>query len=330
MKHQLEKLWLAVALIVGASAILLLSDLEQRHTAKGTEVSGMNNQPDKFPDLPAGYGMPAKIALVTLVENPILEQAIAGVEDALNESGLVDRKDYLIKKYSAQGEIGQLPQIIDAIILEKPDAVITVTTPALIAATAKIHDIPVVFTVASDPYKLQIFKEGKEPANICGVHDNPPVDRLLEMASRSNQNLRKSGIIYDAAQANSLISVEKLRAAGKEQHIHILEVTASSVSDLGPAAQSLIQRGAEAFILSADNLVLTGFPAILRVAKGAGVPIYVTEPDFVSQGASGAIGDDYYEWGKQSGQMAAKVLAGVPPANLPITETKNQRIIEPK
>ncbi len=309
MRNRIKDLWLVIVLILGASALLLMSDLKQRQTRENKT---------------------AVVAIITLIENRLLDDAIAGVEAGLIESGLTLGKDYTVKKYSAQGEIGQLPQIVDAVILEKPDVIVTVTTPALLAAAAKVNDIPLVFTVASDPYKLQIFKEGKKPANICGVHDNPPVGRLLKMAARCNQNLTKAGIVYDAAQINSLISVERLRAAGKEQHIHILEATASSVSDLGTAAQSLIQRGAEAFILSADNLILTGFPVILKVTKGAGIPVYVTEPDFVSQGASGAIGDNYYEWGKQSGQMAAKVLTGVPPSDLSVTETKNQYVIEPK
>ena len=362
MKNLIKDLWLAIILILGASALLLFSDLGQlkkndavTNTTFRDEVQiqddllrnnkvidfailkGKNQQPsteqlmlaEQFRNLHARYDRAACVALVTLVENPLLEKAVLGVEAAMNESGLISGKDYVIRKYSAQGEMGQLPQIVDAVILEKPDVIVTVTTPALIAAIQKIHAIPLVFTVASDPYKLNIFNN-KRPDHVCGVHDNPPVDQLLKMASKFDSNLKKVGIIYDASQINSLISVEKLRASGKEQHIRILEATVSTVSDLGVAAQALIQRGAKAFILSADNLVYTGFPAILKVAKGSNIPIYVTEPEFISKGASGGIGDDYYEWGKQSGKLVVMVLAGVPPSLLPIEETKNQEITEPK
>ena len=82
-------------------------------------------------------------------------------------------------------------------------------------------------------------------------------------------------------------------------------------------------------MLSADNLVCTGFPAIHEAAQRAGVPIYVTETDLVKQGADGAVGDNYEAWGAQSGRMSAKVLAGVPPKELPIEPTRTREVFEP-
>jgi ABC-type uncharacterized transport system substrate-binding protein len=290
-----------------------------------TDVLKMAN---RFLNLGSYRGAPARVAMVTLVENQTLEEAARGVEEGLQESGLVSGIDYTVRRYSAQGEIGMLPQLFDAVIREKPDLIVTITTPALLAMAAKSTNIPVVFTVASDPEILGIFKNGR-PAHICGVHDNPPVDLLVDMAKQYDSNLSAVGIVYDAAQVNSLISVEKLRKAGPEKQVRILEATASTVTDLGMATQSLIQRGARAILISADNLAITGFAVIHRVTSGAGVPVYTTDPGLVELGAAGAIGDSYFDWGKQSGKLAAKVLAGVPVAQLPIEETKVQKRIDP-
>ncbi len=283
---------------------------------------------DRYLNLGSYKGRPASIAMITLVENRVLAEAAQGVEEGLKVSGLMPDIDYVVKHYSAQGEIGMLSQIMDAAIRERPDLIMTITTPALMAIAGKRTNIPIVFTVASDPQKLGLFRSGR-PEHICGVHDNPPLDLLLEMAMQYDNELSAVGIVYDASQDNSLLSVEKLRQAGKEKQIRVLEATASTVSDLGMATQSLIQRGARAIMISADNLATTGFPMILRVASGAGIPVYATEPDLVESGATGAIGDSFFEWGKQSGIMAAKVLAGVPPAELPIEETKVQKRIDP-
>ena len=57
--------------------------------------------------------------------------------------------------------------------------------------------------------------------------------------------------------------------------------------------------------------------------------MYVTDLDMVAQGASGGIGVSYREWGKQSGQMAARVLTGTPPGKLPVEETRNLKVMEP-
>jgi len=306
MGKLIKTMGFALAVLVTVSAILLFSDLENRKEKSG----------------------PARICLITLVENYTLEEAIAGVGEGLKESGLEEGKDYVMKQYSAQGEMGQLPQIIDAVLQEKPGAIITVTTPALIATARKVTTIPIIFTVASDPVRLGIFSGGR-PANICGVYDNPKMGQLLDMAIKYGNGLKAVGTIFDPAQINSMISVERLRAAGKEKGISILEAPSSTVSDLAMATRSLKARGAKAILLSADNLVNTGFTIILKESREAGVPLYVTDLDMVAQGAAGGIGVSYREWGKQSGRMAARVLNGTPPSQLPVEETRNLKVLEP-
>ncbi len=277
----------------------------------------------------ARLGRPFRISIVNLVQNLTLEAAEAGVLRGLRESGLREKEDFTLKRYNAQGEIAQLPAIIDSAVADSPDLIITVTTPALIAATKRAKDIPIVFTVASDPVVLGLFKPENRPANIAGVHDDPQMGKLLDMVRKYNPSVASVGIIYDPAQPNSLISVVKLRKACKERGVTLCESTASTVSELPAATQALIQRRTEAILLSADNLVNTGFPAISECAQRAGIPIYVTATELMKQGACGAIGDNYESWGAQSGRMAAKVLAGVPPRDLPIEATRTQEIIEP-
>ncbi|MCX6985007.1 MAG: ABC transporter substrate-binding protein [Lentisphaerae bacterium] len=277
----------------------------------------------------ARLGRPFRISMVNLVQNPPLEAAEAGVLRGLRESGLNENEDFTLKRYNAQGEIAQIPAILDSAVADSPDLIITVTTPVLIAAANRIKDIPVVFTVASDPVAVGLFKMENRPANIAGVHDDPQMDKLLDMARRHNLAIASVGIIYDPAQPNSLISVDRLRKACLERKLTLCEATASTVSELPAAAQAVIQRGAGAIMLSADNLVCTGFPAIHETAQRAGVPIYVTETDLIKQGADGAIGDNYEEWGAQSGRMSAKVLSGVPTKELPIEPTRMREVFEP-
>jgi ABC-type uncharacterized transport system substrate-binding protein len=277
----------------------------------------------------ARLGRPYRISIVNLVQNLTLEAAEVGVLRGLRESGLMEKEDFTLKRYNAQGEMAQLPAILDSAVADSPDLIITVTTPALIAAAKRVKDIPVIFTVASDPVALGLFKPENRPANIAGVHDDPQMDKLLEMARKHNPSIASVGIIYDPAQPNSLISVEKLRRACRERSIILCESTATTVSELPAATQAVIQRRVGAILLSADNLVNTGFPAVNEIAQHAGVPVYVTATELMKLGASGAIGDNYEAWGAQSGRMAAKVLAGVPPRNLPIEATRTMEIIEP-
>jgi len=274
-------------------------------------------------------GRPARIAVVNLVQNPNLDLAERGLLRGLDQSGLVEGTDFVVQHFNAQGEISQLPQLFDAALATQPDLIVTVTTPAFVAGARKVTTVPLVFTVCSEPAKLGLFPNGK-PANLTGVHDNPPMDKLLDMASAYRPGLTTVGTVFNPAEDNARLSAEKLRAICQRRKITLHEVTVSTVSELAPAAQALVQRGAQAILTSADNLVATGFPSLVRTAKSAGIPIFTTEPDQVAIGATGASGDDFEEWGAQSGRLAAKVLAGLSPAALPFEVTAVQHTIIPE
>jgi ABC-type uncharacterized transport system substrate-binding protein len=283
---------------------------------------------DRFLSLHARKGRPVRIAMVNLVQNRLLDLAQEGVLRGLRESGLTEQ-DFTVKYYNAQGELAQLPMVLDAARNDDPDLIVTVTTPAMVAAASRVKDVPIVFTVASDPVALGLFSRETRPAHIVGVHDDPPVGRLLDMARKHDPSLTSVGILFDPAQPNSVLSVEMLRQACAERKVTLREVTAANVSELATAVQAIVQMNVDAILLSADNLVNSGFAVIHTAASRADIPVYVTSVDLVAEGADGAIGDDYEGWGAQSGRIAAKVLAGVPPGALPIEATRVQTVIEP-
>ena len=278
-----------------------------------------------FYNLRARRDRPAKVAMVQIVDNPVIDESCEGFIKGLEEAHLKQGSDFVVRRFNAQGDVTQLPLIMSAIKSEGADLVVTSGTPVLLAAARAIHEIPIVFTVASDPQVLGIFQGDQRPPNITGVYDDPPLDRVVDLALKREAPFDTVGTVWDPSQPNSEISVKKLRKACRERKLTLVEATAAVVSDLPQATQSLCQRRARIIVISADNLTTTGFPAILGAAKKNGVPVYATEPWFVERGAAGAIGDDYVEWGKQSGQLAAKVLAGVKPDSLPPEKTRVQR-----
>ncbi len=275
-------------------------------------------------------GRRARVSIINLIENPTLEQAVLGVKEGLKYGGMFDDRNMSVSYLSAQGDMSILPQIIEKAVNDRPDVIVTVTTPVQGAVIKRVKEIPVVFTVASDPYKQGLFTPETRPVNVCGVHDDPPVAEVLEMAANYLPGLKKVGTIYDASQVNSLISVEKLRKAAEIKHIQVLEATVTNVTEIVMATQSLIQRGAQALMFSADNLVYTGFGKIAEIADAHNIPTFATEPDLVDQHITGAYGDSFFDWGVQSGKLAAKILAGASPMELPIEPTKTHRRIDPK
>src|SRR5262245_7583870 len=302
-------------------------NLEMAHRLHLEVPTSLLKQCHSFFDVHARWGRPARLAFVQLVDAPTLDAAGEGVIAGLDAAGLKAGVDYELHKHNAQGDLSQLPLILANVKNQQADLVITSTTPAMIAAAKAIRDIPIVFTVASYPPTVGVFAEGQRQDNLVGVYDDPPLAELIELARKREAAIQKIGIVWNPAEPNSEYSVKKLRRICADQRLQLIERNAASVTELPDATAAVCQAGAQILVISADNVASSGLPTIVATTSKFDVPIYSTEPDMVRRGAAGAVGDDFFEWGKQTGRLAAKILAGVPPIELPFEKTQVQRMV---
>ena len=91
------------------------------------------------------------------------------------------------------------------------------------------------------------------------------------------------------------------------------------------AAQSLVGR-ADAIMVIGDNTAVSALESIIKVAEQNKMPLVAGDPDSVKRGAVAAYGFDYYDLGKQTGAMAAKVLAGTPISDIPVEFAQNLQL----
>jgi ABC-type uncharacterized transport system substrate-binding protein len=278
-----------------------------------------------FHGIASRLGRPAKLAFVQLVESSSLDKAALGVFEGLSRAGLVTDRDLEVQRFSAQGDLSQLPQIFQAVQATSPDLIVTSTTPAMIAAARSTTSIPIVFTVASEPSAVGVHPPGQRRPNLTGVYDDPPIAELLDLAQRHVGVLKTVGTIWNPAEPNSLISVTRLRRVCQERGIQLIERNASAANELREVTSAICQSKLDILVISADNVTSTGFPAIHSVAHEHGIPVYCTEPDLVAEGAAGAIGVNFDDWGRQTALLAARVLAGQNPATIPLEKVSSMR-----
>ena len=289
---------------------------------------GSNDQSDGSP-VPQFSGKRAVplIAVVQLIENPLLDLALNGITDELNQQGLHLGLHYTTRRYNAGGNESEFQNIIKTILQEQPDVVLTLSTPAMIAVAKGIKEIPIVFCVASDPRRVGVYEGQNRPKNLVGVHDDPPLEQLIDLATRQEGAFKTVGTIWHSSEPNSELSARKLAVCCEKKELTLLQVKVDEIDQLFSETSKLCKDGAEVIVISVDNLTTTGLPLILDAAGSYNVPIYSTEPSMVKQGIAGAVGDDPYAWGKQSGRLLAELLKGKRPDQLPIESTMHQRTV---
>ena len=83
----------------------------------------------------------------------------------------------------------------------------------------------------------------------------------------------------------------------------------------------------DAIYVPTDNTVASAIGAVVKVCNDEKIPVFGSERAHVEAGAVATLGIDYYLLGKQTGAIAARVLEGEKPQDIPIESSKDLKII---
>ncbi len=258
-------------------------------------------------------GVPT-VAFLDAFEDNTLGVARKGFWDALKDSGFSEEQKTINVLYrNAQGDIPKLTLALKYFNDQKPDLIATCPTLSTITALQNNTTIPVFMMVSPVPSLMQLSDEkGKEPANLFGVGDNIDyIDTsfgLIPQLIKPKGAKLKVGVLYNQSEPQSVEAIERLKQLATRYNAELEVVSVSNSADLVLSVKSLIAKNIDAFFANPDNVVFSGFENILESCHSAGVPVFSSEAGLVSRGAVAAYGADIYQWGYQSGAMAATYL----------------------
>ncbi|MBC7183210.1 MAG: ABC transporter substrate-binding protein, partial [Marinobacter sp.] len=183
---------------------------------------------------------------------------------------------------------------------------------------AAARDIPVVFSAVTDPVGAKLVQSLEAPgANISGVSDMLPIDKHLDMLLRVMPDAKRIGTVYNPGEANAVSLVNLLEERLNARGLTLEKAAATKTSEVLGAARSLVGK-ADAIYLTTDNTVISAAEAVIAVGERADIPVFAADTATVERGAVAALGFDYYDHGRQTGVMVAKVLEGKKPGEMPV------------
>ncbi|MEE8546738.1 MAG: ABC transporter substrate-binding protein [bacterium] len=275
----------------------------------------------------ASLGSPAwaksyTVSVNQIVEHPALDAVRNGFQEILKEKGY----DVKYNVHIAQGNISTANLIARQILGEKPDLVLAIATPTAQACAQVIKKIPILITAVTDPVDAGLVDSLEKPGgNISGMTDMSPVDRQVDLIREFIPGIKKLGIIYNSGESNSISILKVLKEVSSARGITVEEATVTNSSGVTQAAKSLVGR-VEAIYIPTDNTVVSVFEAITKVAAENDLPLFAADVDSVPRGAVAALAIDYYRMGRQTGEMAARVLGGADTATMPVETLKDLKL----
>ncbi len=163
----MKRLSLSIFLIILASSVLLISDLNQRQKKRS-----------RIPN----------IAILQYSSHTFLDDGVKGIMDGLKEKGFEDGSNINIRHFNSEGDLPTTNTIAKEITSGKYDYALTVSTPALqaVANANKQGKVIQIFGVVTDPFIAGVGLDKKKPydhpRHLVGYGSFLPVVKLIEIA----------------------------------------------------------------------------------------------------------------------------------------------------
>ncbi len=258
------------------------------------------------------------VEVTAIVQHPALDAARDGVKAALAEAGFKEGDNLKFVYQSAQGNPATAAQIARQFAGDGPDVIVPISTPSAQAAVSATRDIPIVFTAVSDPLGAQLVKDMDKPGgNVTGLSDMSPVAEHVALIKEILPNTKTIGYLYNSGEANSVSLLAVLKAEAEKAGLTVVESAATKSAEVQGAARALIGK-ADAIYVPTDNTIISALEGAVGVAEEAKLPLFTADTDSVSRGSLAALGFNYHDVGKQTGEIVVRILKGENPGDIAV------------
>ena len=289
MKKQMLAAILSAAMILGLTA------------CGGTTVKNTNTDGETY-----------TIGISQFAEHGSLDNCREGFLAGLAEEGIVEGQNLTVLFDNAQADTATASTISDNYVSKKVDLICAIATPSAMSAynSTMGTEIPVIYTAVSDPVGAGLAKEdGSSVGNMTGTSDALAVDAQLKMIREILPEAKTIGILYTTSEANSVSTIAQYKEAAGNYGFEIVDSGINTIADVDMAAADLASK-VDCITNLTDNTVVSALQTVIAKATDAGIPVFGSEVEQVKAGCVASMGLEYFELGKQTGHMAAKVLKG--------------------
>lgn len=264
------------------------------------------------------------VGICQLVQHEALDAATKGFKDALTEE-LGDKVKF--EEQNASGDSNACSTIINGFVSKNVDLIMANATPALQAASAGTSTIPILGTSVTEygvALELDNFN-GVVGGNISGTSDLAPLDKQAELLLSIFPNAKNVGLLYCSAEPNSIYQVKVVKEYLEGKGITCKEFSFSDTNDIAAVTTSAC-KFSDVIYVPTDNQVAASTGIIDGICRPAKIPVITGEEGICAGCGVATLSISYYELGRKTGLMAARILRdGEDISKMPIEYDENYK-----
>jgi len=253
----------------------------------------------------------------------------APFEDALASEGFTPGDNLVYVQDEPDTEVLVTPDEVTAAVkgwvAGGIDLIVAFSSSGAEAAATAAPDTPVLFLV-NDPIAVGLVTDKGHPdRNLTGATFRVPADRTLDLAQQAIPGLLRIGVLVPATDPAGAPSRDAMLVAAEALEIGATVEAFADEADIARAVRALSERDIQAIVVVNAPTSVRFMSSIEPVAASLGLPtiantslatraVLVLEPDVDSLLA-------------RLGRQAARLLDGTPPADIPVEDPTEFRVV---
>jgi len=255
-----------------------------------------------------------------------LNDTIDGLRDGLKQLGLADGRHFTLTVVDIEGNMKAAETAARKFEADKVALIFAMTSTIIAKVKDATSNVPIVFTIGSDPVALGLVKEFARPGGrLTGVHYlvRDLTAKRLQLLKEILPKLSRVLTFYNPTSPVPVESARLAREEAKRLGVKLLERQIKSPDELRKGLHDLKAGEADALFYIADAMVVGEAQLIIDIAKARKLPTMFQDGSLVAEGGLASYGQSYYEIGRLAAKYVQRILSGASPSDLKIETVDN-------
>jgi putative tryptophan/tyrosine transport system substrate-binding protein len=242
----------------------------------------------------------------------------------LGEAGYVAGQNVAIEIRSAENDYAQLPALAAELVRHRVAVLVAAGGPvAALAAKAATAEIPIVFTVVTDPVKsglvASLNKPGVKVTGTSGLTSELDPKRL-ELLQQIKPGALAIGVLVNPNRPDVARQSRVLEAAADTLRLNLDFQKAGMPDEIEAAFATFAERRLDGVLVTADPFFNSRRAQLVELAKRHALPAIYQWREFATAGGLMSYGPSIAQAYHQAGVYTGRILKGANAAELPVVQ----------
>jgi putative tryptophan/tyrosine transport system substrate-binding protein len=242
----------------------------------------------------------------------------------LGEAGYVTGQNVAIEIRSAENDYARLPALAAELVRHRVAVLVAAGGPvAALAAKAATAEIPIVFTVVTDPVKSGLVASLKKPGvKVTGTSGlTSELDpKRLELLQQIKPGARTIGVLVNPNRPDVARQSRELETAADTLKLNLDFQKAGMPDDIEAAFATFAERRLDGVLVTADPFFNSRRGQLVELAKRHALPAIYQWREFATAGGLMSYGPSIAQAYHQAGVYTGRILRGANAAELPVVQ----------